>query len=110
MSLQAELCEHLAQDCLLAAERTKDPPTRELLLNHAVQWMQDALAALKQSRAARPSGRDLSLAPPGRSTSQTKRPLGYEIETRITPGRPKSLTRKSKSRTGRKMNKRRSAR
>ena len=53
MPLQAELCAHLAQDCLQAAERTKDPQTRELLLRHAVQWMQDALAALKQSRAAR---------------------------------------------------------
>src|SRR5262249_47540021 len=53
MSLQVELCEHLAQDCLQAAERTKDPQTRELLLRHAVQWMRDALAALKQSRAAR---------------------------------------------------------
>ena len=53
MSLQVELCEHLAQDCLQAAERTKDPQTRELLLRHAVQWMQDALAALNQSRAAR---------------------------------------------------------
>jgi hypothetical protein len=46
MSLQVELCEHLAQDCVQAAERTKDPQTRELLLRHAVQWMQDALAAL----------------------------------------------------------------
>ena len=45
MPLQAELCAHLAQDCLQAAERTKDPQTRELLLRHAVQWMQDALAA-----------------------------------------------------------------
>ena len=53
MSLQVELCEHLAKDCLQAAERTKDPQTRELLLRHAVQWMQDALAALNQSRAAR---------------------------------------------------------
>jgi len=55
MSLPVKLCEHLAQDCLQAAERTKDPQTRELLLRHAVQWMQDALAALKQSRAARPT-------------------------------------------------------
>ena len=55
MSLQDELCEHFAQDCLQAAERTKDPQTRELLLRHAVQWMQDALAALNQSRAARPT-------------------------------------------------------
>jgi hypothetical protein len=46
MSLQVELCEHLAQDCVQAAERTKDPQTRELLLRHAVQRMQDALAAL----------------------------------------------------------------
>ena len=53
MSLQVELCEHLAQDCLQAAERTKDRQTRELLLRHAVQWMQDALAELNQSRAAR---------------------------------------------------------
>src|SRR5262249_26519499 len=53
MSLQVELCEHLAQDCLQAAERSKDPQTPELLLRHAVQWMRDALAALKQSRAAR---------------------------------------------------------
>ena len=52
MSLPVKLCEHLAQHCLQAAERTKDPQTRELLLRHAVQWMQDALAALKQSRAA----------------------------------------------------------
>jgi hypothetical protein len=46
MSLQVELCEHLAQDCLQAAARMKGPRTRELLLRHAVQWMQDALAAL----------------------------------------------------------------
>jgi len=60
MSLQVELCEHLAQDCLQAAERTKDPQTRELLLRHAVQWAQDALAALKQSRAAGARARDSS--------------------------------------------------
>jgi hypothetical protein len=53
MSLPVELCEHIAQDCLQAAKRTKDPQTRELLLRHAVEWIQDALAALKQSRAAR---------------------------------------------------------
>src|SRR5262245_64821152 len=96
MSLQAELCEHLAQDCLHAAERTKDPQTRELLLNHAVQWMQDALAALKQSKAASPSGRDLSSAPHARSTSQTKRPLVYEIETRIDPRQPPWLATRDK--------------
>ena len=48
MSLQVELCEHLAKDCLQAAERTKDPQTRELLLRHAVQWMQEALAELER--------------------------------------------------------------
>ena len=48
MSLQAEMCEHLAMDCLQAAERTEDPQTREILLRHALEWMQDALAALKQ--------------------------------------------------------------
>jgi hypothetical protein len=53
MSLPVKLCEHLAQDCLQAVEGTKDPQTRELLLRHALEWMQDALAALKQSRAAR---------------------------------------------------------
>ena len=53
MSLPVKLCEHLAQDCLQAVEVTKDPETRELLLRHALEWMQDALAALKQSRAAR---------------------------------------------------------
>ena len=46
MSLPVKLCEHLAQDCLQAAERTRDPQTRELLLKHAVLWAQDALAAL----------------------------------------------------------------
>jgi len=55
MSLQVELCEHLAQDCLQAAERTKDLQSRELLLRHAVLWMRDTLAALKQSWAARPT-------------------------------------------------------
>jgi hypothetical protein len=53
MSLPVKLCEHLAQDCLQAVEGTKDPETRELLLRHALEWMQDALAALKQSSAAR---------------------------------------------------------
>jgi len=53
MLLPVKLCEHLAQDCLQAVEGTKDPETRELLLRHALEWMQDALAALKQSRAAR---------------------------------------------------------
>lgn len=53
MSLPVKLCEHIAQDCLQAVEGTKDPQTRELLLRHALEWMQDALAALKQSRAAR---------------------------------------------------------
>src|SRR5262249_20537558 len=118
MSLQVELCEHLAQDCLKAAKRTKDPQTRELLLNHAVQWMQDALAALKQSRAGRASAGDLSPTPHGQRNSQTNRPLGYEIETRIAPRWPpwlaatnKCLAQKSKSRTGPKMTKkRRSAR
>src|SRR5262249_54130986 len=59
MSLQVELCEHLAQDCLQAAERTKDPRSREVLVRHAVQWTQDALAALKQSRAAGARAREL---------------------------------------------------
>jgi hypothetical protein len=53
MSLPVELCEHIAQDCLQAAKQTKDPETRELLLTHAVHWIQDALAALKESRTAR---------------------------------------------------------
>ena len=53
MSLQVELCEHLAKDCLQAAERTKDPQTRELLLRHAVQWMQDALAVNARTEAHR---------------------------------------------------------
>ena len=66
MSLQVELCEHLAQDCLQAAERTKDPQTRELLLRHAVQWAQDALAELKQSRPAGARARDSSNAWNGR--------------------------------------------
>src|SRR5262249_51122781 len=59
MSLQVELCAHLAQDCLQAAERTKDPQTRELLLRHAVQWMQDALAGPKRliTREAIPAAR-----------------------------------------------------
>ena len=53
MSLQVELCEHLARNLFHAAERTKEPQTRKLLLKHTVLWVQDALAALKQSRAAR---------------------------------------------------------
>jgi hypothetical protein len=44
MSLPVKLCEHLAQDCLQAVEGTKDPETRELLLRHALEWMQDAHA------------------------------------------------------------------
>jgi len=114
MSLQVELCEHLAEDCLKAAERAKDPQTRELLLNHAVQWMQDALAALKQLRAARTSDRD-SVASTARTTKEPKnRPLGYEIETRTASPRPqwlaarnKCLAQKSKSRTRPKMTKKR---
>ena len=50
MSLQVQLCEHLAQDCLQAAERTKDrriPKLASLLLRHAVQGMQDAFAELE---------------------------------------------------------------
>ena len=41
MSLQPEMCGHLAKDCLQAAERTEAPLTRELLLSQAVQWMHD---------------------------------------------------------------------
>ena len=114
MSLQVELCEHLAQDCVHAAERTKDPQTRELLLRHAVQWMQDALAALSNrerrgvtfASAVAPSGRDLSPAPHGQRTSHTKRPLGFEIETGQPPAPPwlaarnKCLAQNNKSCTG----------
>src|SRR5262245_36545448 len=57
----------------------------ELLLRHAVHWMQDALAALKHSRAARSSGWDQSPASHVQPTAQTKRPLGYEIESRTAP-------------------------
>ena len=60
MSLPVKLCEHLAQDCLQAVEGTKDPQTRELLLRHALEWMQDALAALKQSNPARGAKRPRS--------------------------------------------------
>src|SRR5262245_4079058 len=122
MSLQAELFEHLAQDCLHAAERTKDPQTRELLLGHAVQWMQDALAALKQSdgqgleraSAVTPSDRDSSPAPHGPRNGQRKRPSDYETETRTPRRRPpwlatrsKCLARNSKIRTRRKATKKR---
>ena len=54
MSLPVKLCEHLAQDCLQAVEGTKDPQTRELLLRQALEWMQDALAALKSGEAHAP--------------------------------------------------------
>jgi hypothetical protein len=36
MSLQPEMCERLAKDCLHAAERTDASRTRELLLKQAV--------------------------------------------------------------------------
>ena len=36
MSLQPEMCWHLAKDCLQAAERTEAPQTPELLLKQAV--------------------------------------------------------------------------
>src|SRR5262249_2997240 len=90
--------------------------TRELLLTHAVQWMQDALAALKQTErrgekfasAGAPSG-DLSPAPHGQRNSRTKRPLGYEIETGSASRRPaglaarnKCLAKKSQARRGKK--------
>jgi hypothetical protein len=35
MSLQPEMCEHLAKDCLHTAERTEAPQTRQLLLKQA---------------------------------------------------------------------------
>ena len=73
MSLQVELCEHLAQDCVQAAERTKDPQTRELLLRHAVQWMQDALAELKGEASCLRAPSDLLFIPgTARTTSQVK--------------------------------------
>jgi hypothetical protein len=57
MSSQVELCEHHAKDCLQAAERTEDPLAREMLLKHALEWMQDGLAASKQSKLCAVCGR-----------------------------------------------------
>jgi hypothetical protein len=56
MSSHVELCEHHANDCLQATEKTEDPLAREMLLRH-LEWMQDGLAASKQrASASRPSG------------------------------------------------------
>jgi hypothetical protein len=45
---QAELCERHAKECLQAAGQSEDPLTRELLLRLALDWMADAIAALKR--------------------------------------------------------------
>ena len=45
---QAELCERHAKECLQAAGQSEDPLTREMLLRLALDWMADAIAALKQ--------------------------------------------------------------
>jgi hypothetical protein len=57
MSSQVELCEHHAKDCLQAAERAEDPVAREMLLRHALEWMQGGLAASKQSQLCAVCGR-----------------------------------------------------
>ena len=49
--------EHHAKDCLQAAEKTEDPFAREMLLRHALEWMRDGLAALKQSKLCAVCGR-----------------------------------------------------
>ena len=64
MSSQVELCEHHAKDCLQAAEKAEDPLAREMLLRHALEWMQDGLAASKQSKLYAVCGRK---AAPGSS-------------------------------------------
>jgi hypothetical protein len=64
MSSQVELCEHQAQDCLQAAEKTEDPLAREMLLRHALEWMLNELAASKQSKLCAVCGRK---AAPGSS-------------------------------------------
>jgi hypothetical protein len=64
MSSQVELCEHHAKDCLQAAERTEGSLAREMLLRHALEWMQDGLAASKQSKLCTVCGRK---AAPGSS-------------------------------------------
>ena len=59
---------HYKLSCASTSPRTvfkplnerRTPRPRELLLRHAVQWTQDALAALKQSRAAGARARDSS--------------------------------------------------
>jgi len=45
---QAELYERHAKECLQAAAQSEDPLTREMLLRLALDWMADAIAALKQ--------------------------------------------------------------
>ena len=47
---QAELCERHANECLQAAGQSADPQTREMLLRLALDWMAEALAALKQPK------------------------------------------------------------
>jgi hypothetical protein len=44
-----KLCGHRAMDCLQAAARTDNPRAREALLRLALDWLQDALTASKQS-------------------------------------------------------------
>jgi hypothetical protein len=43
------LCGHRAMDCLQAAAQTDNPRAREVLLRLALDWLQDALTASKQS-------------------------------------------------------------
>ena len=52
MSLQVELCEHHAKDCLKAEEQTQDPWAREMLLRKALEWMRDGLAASNRIKSS----------------------------------------------------------
>jgi hypothetical protein len=44
----AELCERHARECLAAAGQSEDPLKREVLLRLVLDWMAEAIAALKQ--------------------------------------------------------------
>jgi hypothetical protein len=44
-----KLCGHRAVNCLQAAAQTDNPRAREVLLGLALDWLQDALTASKQS-------------------------------------------------------------
>jgi hypothetical protein len=44
-----KLCGHRAMNCLQAAAQTDNPRAREVLLGLALNWLQDALTASKQS-------------------------------------------------------------